>query len=88
MSKLKVEAKVNLGQLENVLYIKSPVNSSPNARLRLFKVEENSAQTAWLELGVKNGQYIEIKAGAKYGEQYILSDMSKFAEQTNVQIIQ
>jgi len=86
---LKVEAKVNLGRLDNALYIKSPVNSSPNSRLKVFKVDakDSSAQVTWLEFGVKNGQYIEIKSGAKYGEQFILSDMNKFAEQTNIQII-
>ena len=86
---LKVEAKVNLGRLENALYIKSPVNSSANSRLKIFKVdaEESSAQVTWLEFGVKNGQYIEIKSGAKYGEQFILNDMNKFYEQANIQII-
>jgi multidrug resistance efflux pump len=86
---LKVEAKVNLGRLDNALYIKAPVNSSPNSRLKIFKVdaEASSAEVTWLKFGVKNGQYIEIKSGAKYGEQFILSDMNKFSEQTNIQII-
>jgi len=86
---LMVEAKVNLGRLENVLYIKSPVNSSPHSRLKVFKVdaENNNAQATWLDLGVKNGQFIEVKSGANHGEKFILSDMSKFAQQPSIQII-
>ena len=85
---LNIEAKINLGVIEQALYLPIPINAKQHSRIQLYKVAEDQqgAQLTWLTLGAKNNQVIEVQAGAKLGDKFILSDMSSQNNQTYLQL--
>jgi len=85
---LNIEAKINLGVIEQALYLPIPINAKQHSRIQLYKVAEDQqgAQLTWLTLGAKNNQVIEVQAGAKLGDKFILSDMSAQNNQTYLQL--
>ena len=85
---LNIEAKINLGVIEQALYLPIPINAKQHSRIQLYKVakDQQGAQLTWLTLGAKNNQVIEVQAGAKLGDKFILSDMSAQNNQTYLQL--
>ena len=82
---LNIEAQINLGELNDILYLQTPVNSEEYSQkkvLRLFK--DNIATVTQLNFGARSGKYIEIKSGGNEKESFILNDMQKYIAQGTV----
>jgi len=77
---LKVEGKIEVGILNNTLYVKHPVGIKANSSKQLFALLANQ-QTATLrtmKFGRVIGNNIELLSGASKGEQFIVSDTSSW----------
>ena len=78
---LKVEGKIEIGMLNNALYIKQPVGVKANSSTQVFTLLANQ-QTATLrtmKFGRVIGNNIELLSGASEGEQFIVSDTSSWS---------
>ena len=77
---LAVDATIDIGKLDNVLYIHRPVHSAASAARPLFKIVDNGAgaQRVYVKFGRASVQTIEVLAGLKEGDKVILSDMSNW----------
>ena len=71
---------MELDRLDNVLYVGRPAFGQENSAVGLFlarSVDDGSeAQSLQVQLGRSSVNTIEIKGGAKEGDQLVLSDMS------------
>jgi biotin carboxyl carrier protein len=79
---LKVEGKIEVGMLNNTLYVKHPVGVKANSSKQLFTLLANQ-QTATLrtmKFGRVIGNNIELLSGASEGEQFIVSDTSNWLQ--------
>lgn len=75
---LSVDGTVELERLDNVLYVGRPAFGQENSAVGLFHVsgESGEAERVQVQLGKSSVNTIEIKSGAKEGDQLVLSDMS------------
>lgn len=75
---LEVSATMNIGKLDNVLYIGRPVTGVANGSTDLFKITDNGAEAVrtHVKLGRASTNTIEILDGLKEGDKVILSDMA------------
>ena len=87
---LNVAAKINLGELKDVLYIEVPVNTAEHSRHQLFKLDQqgNTAQLSWLSFGAQSGRTIVIKSGAQQNDRFILSEMKQYAQLDEITLTQ
>ncbi|MEP7117275.1 MAG: HlyD family efflux transporter periplasmic adaptor subunit [Acidobacteriota bacterium] len=75
---LSVDGTVELERLDNVLYVGRPAFGQENSAVGLFLVggQSGEAGRVQVQLGKSSVNTIEIKNGAKEGDQLVLSDMS------------
>ena len=75
---LSVDGTVELERLDNVLYVGRPAFGQENSAVGLFLVSgaTGEAGRVQVQLGKSSVNTIEIKNGAKEGDQLVLSDMS------------
>jgi len=75
---LSVDGTVELERLDNVLYVGRPAFGQENSAVGLFLVSATTgeADRVQVQLGRSSVNTIEIKTGAKEGDQLVLSDMS------------
>ena len=75
---LSVDGTVELERLDNVLYVGRPAFGQENSAVGLFLVGTDTGEAArvQVQLGRSSVNTIEIKTGAKEGDQLVLSDMS------------
>lgn len=73
-----VDGVIIADSLTDVLYLKRPAGTKANQQLNLYQVQSDQQQAVLnqLELGLRAGQYMQIRAGAKAGDQFIISDLS------------
>lgn len=84
---LTIDGVIHTGQLTNALYLKKPVGARPGSEMKLFRLDAKSqALAANIRLGVEAGEFIQIIAGATRGDSFILSDMSRWQDQTTLSI--
>lgn len=84
---LTIDGVIHTGELANTLYLKKPVGARPGSSMKLFRItEESQALAANISLGVEAGEFIQIIAGATKGDSFILSDMSRWQDQTTINI--
>lgn len=84
---LTVDGVIHTGELTDTLYLKKPVGARPGSNMKLFRLtEESHALAANIRLGVEAGEFIQIIAGATRGDSFILSDMSRWQDQTQLSI--
>ncbi|MDC0603283.1 RND transporter, partial [Aliiglaciecola sp.] len=68
-------------------YLKKPVGARPGSSMKLFRIDQHSQASATnIRFGVEAGEYIQIIAGATRGDSFILSDMSRWQDQTTLSI--
>ena len=74
----KVMASIDVGKLDNVLYVGRPVNGQANGSVNLFKISTDGAEAVrtQVKLGRASVNTIEILDGLKEGDKVILSDMA------------
>ena len=84
----KVMASVDVGKLDNVLFVGRPVNTTPNSETRLFKIVNNGAEAVrtHVKLGRASANTIEILDGLNEGDKVILSDMSSVANAERIHL--
>jgi len=75
---LSVDAVIITETLTGITYMERPVNAKANSNTRLFRLDEShdNARRIDIELGKKVGSYIEIIAGGKVNDTFIISDLS------------
>jgi hypothetical protein len=75
---LEVMATIDIGKLDNVLFVGRPANSEPNHAMSLFKISHNGSEAvrAQVRFGRASANTIEVLDGLKEGDRVILSDMS------------
>ncbi len=75
---LSVDGTVELERLDNVLYVGRPAFGQENSAVGLFRLDGSSGEAlrTQVQLGVSSVNTIEIKGGAKEGDELVLSDMS------------
>jgi len=82
---LNIEVKVSLGELNDILYMQTPVNSEEYTQKKVFRLlKDNIAMVTSLNFGARSGKYIEIKSGSHEKERFILNDMQKYIGQGTV----
>jgi len=77
---LKVEGTINIGILNNALYVKKPIGVKANSTKQLFTLlaGQQTATLRTMKFGRVIGNNIELLAGASKGEQFIVSDTSSW----------
>lgn len=75
---LEVHGTIDLGRLENVLYVGRPVNGRQNSETVLFKIVNNGSEAVRtnVKLGRASVSTIEVLDGLKEGDTVIISDLS------------
>jgi HlyD family secretion protein len=80
---LSVDGVIEVGELSDILYIERPVNARENESTVLYRLIDNK-QTALatpIRFGDDVGKFIQILSGAKVGDTFILSDLSRYQPQ-------
>jgi beta-lactamase regulating signal transducer with metallopeptidase domain len=79
-SGLNIDGVIEIGRLDNVLYVGTPVNVRPNSTGSLFKLEADgkTATRVKVRFGKVSINKIEVIDGLKAEDKVILSDMSQF----------
>jgi len=79
---LKVEGKIEVGMLNNALYVKHPVGVKANSSKQLFVLlaSQQTATLRTIKFGRVIGNNIELLSGANKGEQFIVSDTSSWLQ--------
>jgi hypothetical protein len=85
---LPVSATIDIGKLENVIYVGRPVHGAANSSVSLFKLASDGAeaQRVTVKLGRASVQTIEVLDGLKPGDQIILSDMSQWDQANRIHL--
>jgi beta-lactamase regulating signal transducer with metallopeptidase domain len=75
---LAINATIDIGKLDNVLWIGRPVHGSPNSGAPLFKIvaDGTQAQRVYVKFGRASAQTIQVLTGLQAGDKVIISDMS------------
>lgn len=75
---LNVDAVIITDTLNNITYMERPVNGKANSTNQLFRVDESNSSAIKTEVkfGKEAGRYIEILAGGKLNDKFIVSDLS------------
>jgi multidrug resistance efflux pump len=75
---LSVDGVIIADTLKNMTYIKRPAGAKAESNVSLYRMDNaQSASLQDLRFGVQAGQKIQIVSGAKAGEQFIISDLTK-----------
>ena len=85
---LEVNVTIDIGHLDNTLYIGRPVKSAPNSEISLFKISADGSEAirTTVHLGRASVSTIEIQDGLKEGDKVILSDMSPLANAERIRL--
>lgn len=85
-----VDGAINIGSLQNVLYIGRPVHAPANSEVSLFKIVGNGseAERVNVRFGRASVNEIQVLSGLKEGDTVILSDMSAYDNFNRIQIKQ
>jgi len=87
---LNVDAVISIGTLTGVMYIKKPVNATAGMKTQLFKMDQDQEQAhkVAINYGQASGEFIQILKGGLENDTFILSDMSRWDNTTNITITQ
>ena len=85
---LEVMANIDVGKLDNVLFVGRPVNGASNAGIDLFKIinDGKEAIRTHVKFGRASSSSIEVLDGLKEGDKVILSDMSSVANAERIRL--
>jgi HlyD family secretion protein len=85
-NRLRVDAYVVTAQKAQALIAEAGPAFNGKGRQDVFVVEGNGARKVPVELGLGDGQSVEIVSGAKAGDRLIASDMSRFRDLQSIRI--
>lgn len=83
---LSVDGMITLGRLDDVLYLRTPINAQRDSRALLFKLQGDRAERVPVVIGNESSSFVEIREGLQRGDQIILSDMSAYDDQSHLTI--
>ena len=84
---LSVDGTIELEKLEDVMYIKRPVNGQPFTTLKMFVLgEDGIGRKVDVEFGRTSVTTIEVLSGLEPGNQVILSDMTQWEDFNEVKV--
>jgi hypothetical protein len=77
---LTVVGVIEIERLDDVLYVKRPVNGQPDSAASLFKLDGESGQAVRVPVrfGSSSVSTIQVLDGLNVGDEVILSDMSRW----------
>ena len=83
-----VDATIDVGELNNVLWLNRPVNVEANTLKPVFKIaaDGTGAERVNVKFGRASVQTIEILDGLKVGDKVILSDMSDWSKYDRIHL--
>jgi biotin carboxyl carrier protein len=75
-----IDAVITARVLKNIYYIDRPANVKAQSEATMYQLNQalTEAKRVDINFGEKTGRFIEIRSGAKLGEQYIISDLSNY----------
>lgn len=76
----EIEARIQLGTLENVMSVERPVYAAANGWTTVFRVAADSASAERVKVRVGRGSVdrIEVLSGLEPGDRIVVSDISEF----------
>jgi len=87
-NKMRVDANIVTDRKADVLVIDSGAAFNGKGRQPAFAVRDGAARKTLLELGASDGKVVEVVAGARPGERFIVSDTSAFKDRDSIRISQ
>ncbi|KQQ96793.1 efflux RND transporter periplasmic adaptor subunit [Massilia sp. Leaf139] len=85
-NKMRVDVNIVTAQKNGVLVLDAGAAFNGSGRQEAFAVADGVATRRILELGSSDGKLVEVVAGARPGERFIVSDIKAFAQQDNIRI--
>jgi HlyD family secretion protein len=85
-NKMRVDVNIVTDRKAGVLVIDSGTAFNGKGRQPAFAVEGGGARKTILELGASDGKVVEVVAGARAGERFIVSDTSAFKDLDSIRI--
>lgn len=84
----KVMASIDVGKLDNVLFVGRPVNGGANSEVSLFKISNDGSEAVrtQVKLGRASVNTIEILNGLQEGDKVILTDTSSVANAERIRL--
>ena len=85
---LKIEGQIELGTLNNTVFVKHPIGIKANSSKQIFTLlaDQQTATLRTMKFGRVIGNNIELLAGASKGEQFIVSDTSSWLSKQTLTI--
>jgi len=86
---LNVDAVIEVGSYDNVLFVDRPANVAPNSSAIVFVLDKSgdSAERVSVDFGQDSGKLIQVKSGLAGGAKLVLTDVSKYASEKSVAIV-
>ena len=85
-NRLRVDASVVIAQKANALVADAGPAFNGKGLQQLFRVEGGLARRVPVELGLSDGASVEFRAGAKAGDRFIASDVSRYRDLESIRI--
>lgn len=85
-NKMRVDVNVVTGHRAQVLVLDNGAAFNGRGRQPAFAVRDGAARKTTLELGAGDGKVIEVVAGARPGDRFIVSDTSAFKDLDSIRI--
>ncbi|HKW63582.1 MAG TPA: M56 family metallopeptidase [Candidatus Acidoferrum sp.] len=85
---IEIDATIDIGKLDNVLFVGRPMNIAANGQGNVFKISNDGSEAVrtQVKFGGASVNTIEILDGLKEGDKVILSDMSSVANAERVRL--
>lgn len=85
---LNVDASIDVGSYERVLFVERPANVKPNSQATVFKLDpdEERAEGVPVRFGQESGRLIQIESGLAHNAKVILTDMSKYGSEKTIRV--
>lgn len=86
---LAVNASIDIGTLDNVLYVGRPTSGKQNSEISLFKIVNNGSEAVRtdVKLGRISATTAEVLSGLNEGDKVILSDTTKVQGAERIRLI-
>jgi HlyD family secretion protein len=84
LPELNVDATIIADRLKSVLYVEKPANAHANSTAKIFRLEGNKADSAQITFGADAGRFIQVTGNTKVGDTFVLSDMQKYQNSSEV----
>jgi hypothetical protein len=79
---------VQLGQIDDILYVGHPALAAPNSEVSIFKVAEDgkTATRVLVQFGETSVNTIQVLNGLQVGDKIILSNMSAYGSFNSIKL--